>query len=164
MRVPLQLTVNGADVSVEAEPRRLLSDLLRVELGLTGTHVGCSYGACGACTVIVDGLPARSCLTLAAQVDGADVVTVEGLAGPESLSEVQAAFHQEHGLQCGFCTPGLLCSISAYLQSEPDPSPERLDEVVAGHLCRCTGYVGIRRAARRAAGLSVDLRSREAEA
>lgn len=140
-------------MSAEVEPRLLLVDLLRTRLGLTGTHVGCSYGVCGACTVIVDGEPARSCLTLAAQVDGADVRTVEGLSPSGERTELQQAFHEEHGLQCGFCTPGLLCSLTALLEQHPCPSTEHLEDVIAGHLCRCTGYAGIRRAARRAAGL-----------
>lgn len=144
----VQLTVNGALVELFVEPRTLLVDVLRDHLGLTGTHVGCAYGVCGACTVVVDGLPARSCLMLAAQADGAQVKTVEGLAGAGDMSALQEAFHNEHGLQCGFCTPGLLCSLAALQESDDDVSETQLDDVIAGHLCRCTGYAGIRRASR----------------
>ncbi len=150
----VSLQVNGRLATHRIEPRLLLVDLLRSLLGLTGTHVGCSYGVCGACTVIVDGSPARSCLLLAASVDGAEVRTVEGLADERGRNtELQQAFSDEHGLQCGFCTPGLLCSLTAFLEGDPNPTPVAIDEVIAGHLCRCTGYSGIRRAARRAAGL-----------
>jgi|TARA_B110000263_G_scaffold241073_1_gene244913 aerobic-type carbon monoxide dehydrogenase small subunit (CoxS/CutS family) len=148
----VQLTVNGAAVELFVEPRTLLVDVLRDHLGLTGTHVGCAYGVCGACTVVVDGLPVRSCLMLAAQADGAQVKTVEGLADAGDMSALQEAFHNEHGLQCGFCTPGLLCSLTALQEGDDDVSETHLDDVIAGHLCRCTGYAGIRRASRVAFG------------
>lgn len=150
----VRFTLNESPVEVEVEPRTLLVDVIRDRLGLTGTHVGCAYGVCGACTIIVDGLPARSCLMLAAQAQASTVVTVEGLAPPGEMTPLQTAFHEEHGLQCGFCTPGLLCSLAALQQSDPAASGEDVDEAISGHLCRCTGYLGIRRAAHRAFGTS----------
>ena len=152
MSSPIAMSVNGREVEVEVDARVLLVDVIRETLGLTGTHVGCFYGVCGACTVIVDGLPARSCLMLAAQADGAEIRTVEGLAGPGDLSALQEAFHLEHGLQCGFCTPGLLCSLTALAERAGDVAESDIEHAISGHLCRCTGYVGIRRAARVAAG------------
>jgi len=152
----VEITVNGRDVEIDHEPRVLLVDVLRETLGLTGTHVGCGYGVCGACTIILDGAPARSCLMLAAQAAGSDIRTVEGLGAAGSMSTLQAAFQDEHGLQCGFCTPGLLCSLTALAEATPSPSETEIDEAIAGHLCRCTGYVGIRRAARVAVGLPAD--------
>ena len=154
MMVTVWFTLNGTATEVEVEPRTLLVDVLRDRLGLTGTHVGCAYGVCGACTVVVDDVPARSCLMLAAQAQGATLVTVEGLAPPGEMTSLQHAFHEEHGLQCGFCTPGLLCSLTALQRTEPSPSAEDIDEAISGHLCRCTGYVGIRRAAHAAFGLA----------
>jgi carbon-monoxide dehydrogenase small subunit len=123
------------------EARQSLADFLREDLALTGTHVGCEHGVCGACTVLLDGAPVRSCLVLAAQVDGAEIITVEGLA-PETggLHPLQEAFWAHHGLQCGFCTPGILLSAHAFLQENPAPSEAEIREVLAGHLCRCTGY------------------------
>ncbi|WP_066716021.1 MULTISPECIES: (2Fe-2S)-binding protein [Hyphomicrobiales] len=145
-------TLNGRPVSLEAEPRLLATDALRHGLGATGTHVGCEHGVCGACTIQIDGQPARACLTLAVQLEGRDVATVEGLA-PERdrLSVMQAAFRRHHALQCGFCTAGILVSLDAYLREEPAPSEQDLREVVGGHLCRCTGYTPIIRAALEAA-------------
>jgi 2-furoyl-CoA dehydrogenase 2Fe-2S iron sulfur subunit len=145
-------TLNGRPVSLEAEPRLLATDALRHGLGATGTHVGCEHGVCGACTIQIDGQPARACLTLAVQLEGRDVATVEGLA-PERdrLSVMQAAFRRHHALQCGFCTAGILVSLDAYLRQEPAPSEQDLREVVGGHLCRCTGYTPIIRAALEAA-------------
>jgi carbon-monoxide dehydrogenase small subunit len=149
------LTVNGVARTARVPARRLLSDLLRHELRLTGTHVGCEHGVCGACTVLVDGEPVRSCLTFAVMVDGSDVTTVEGLAGPDGeLSPVQRAFRECHGLQCGFCTPGFLLLTRDLLARTPDPSDEDIAEALGGNLCRCTGYVNIVRSVRRAAELA----------
>jgi 2-furoyl-CoA dehydrogenase 2Fe-2S iron sulfur subunit len=140
----VRFTVNGREIAAEAEPRMLLTDFLRHALGLTGTHVGCEHGVCGACTVHIDGRPARACLTLAVQADGAAVRTVEGLApAPGRLSVLQEAFRRHHALQCGFCTPGMLMSLDAYLAANPDPDEPSLREYLSGHLCRCTGYVPI---------------------
>jgi 2-furoyl-CoA dehydrogenase 2Fe-2S iron sulfur subunit len=138
------LTLNGRKVAAEAEPRLLLSDFLRHTLGATGTHVGCEHGICGCCTVLIDGVAARSCLTLAVQVDGRAVTTVESLAAPDgTLNPLQQAFRANHALQCGFCTPGILMSFTDYLARNPKPSTEEIREVLSGHLCRCTGYAGI---------------------
>ncbi|MBV8097369.1 MAG: (2Fe-2S)-binding protein [Acetobacteraceae bacterium] len=143
-RHAVQFTLNGRPVICEVEPRMLLTDALRQLLGATGTHVGCEHGVCGACTVVIDSLPARACLTLAVQVEGCDIRTVEGLApSPEGLSVLQAAFRRHHALQCGFCTAGILMSIDAFLRLRPDASEPELREVVGGHLCRCTGYAPI---------------------
>ncbi|MFN3347645.1 (2Fe-2S)-binding protein [Pseudorhodoplanes sp.] len=143
-RHPVQLSVNGRTYQAEVEPRMLLSDMLRHTLGLTGTHVGCEHGVCGACTVQIDGAPARACLTLAVQADGADIRTVEGLEpAPGRLSVLQESFRRHHALQCGFCTAGILMSLDHLLRSDPAPSEETLREFLSGHLCRCTGYVPI---------------------
>ena len=151
-RHPVRFTLNGKPVSGEAEPRMLLHDFLRYALGATGTHVGCEHGVCGACTVQIDGHPARACLSLAVQVDGADLRTVEALApAPDRLSVLQEAFREHHGLQCGFCTPGILMSLDAYLRDHPDADELGVREVLSGHLCRCTGYTPIVRAALAAA-------------
>jgi aerobic carbon-monoxide dehydrogenase small subunit len=141
----VNVRVNGAEYESEVEPRMLLSDFLRHELELHGTHVGCEHGVCGCCTVLLDGDAARSCLMFAVQADGADIVTVEGLAGEGSLTPLQAAFKECHALQCGFCTPGLLVAITAYLEEtrDPRPSDEAVREAIAGNLCRCTGYQNI---------------------
>ena len=137
-------TLNGRPVEIEAEPRLLATDALRHGLGATGTHVGCEHGVCGACTILIDGAPARACLTLAVQLEGRDVSTVEGLApASDRLSILQAAFRRHHALQCGFCTAGILMSLDAYLRERPDPSESEVREVVGGHLCRCTGYAPI---------------------
>ncbi|APZ54029.1 (2Fe-2S)-binding protein [Salipiger abyssi] len=140
----IRLTLNGREVEGRASPRLLLSDFLRHELGATGTHVGCEHGVCGACTLRVDGVMARSCLMLAMQAEGAQVDTVEGLAPqPDRLSVLQAAFRRHHALQCGFCTAGILMSLDTLLRDEPDADRTRIEEVVGGHLCRCTGYAPI---------------------
>src|SRR5271169_1734493 len=140
----IALTLNGRKLTADAEPRLLLSDFLRHELGATGTHVGCEHGICGCCTVLIDGVAARSCLTLAVQVDGREVTTVESLAAADgTLNPLQQAFRNNHALQCGFCTPGILMSFTDYLGRNPKPSTEEIREVLSGHLCRCTGYAGI---------------------
>jgi len=141
-RVAFEL--NGRPVEGEAEPRMLLTDFLRHRLGMTGTHVGCEHGVCGACTVEIDGALGRACLTLAVQVDGARIRTVEGLApAPGRLSVLQEAFRRHHALQCGFCTAGILMSLDWYLRVSPDPTEGDIREFLGGHLCRCTGYVPI---------------------
>jgi 2-furoyl-CoA dehydrogenase 2Fe-2S iron sulfur subunit len=140
----VRFILNDRPVAVAAEPRALLSDALRHGLGATGTHVGCEHGVCGACTVLIDGAPARACLTLAVQAEGCDIRTVEGLApAPGQLSVLQAAFRRHHALQCGFCTAGILMSLHAFLRDCPDPSERDVAEVLSGHLCRCTGYAPI---------------------
>src|SRR5256884_5133294 len=139
----VRFEVNGKQVEVEVEPRLTLADCLRHELRLTGTHVGCEHGVCGACTVIVDGAAVRSCLMLAVQTEGAKVVTVEGLSRDDELSPLQAAFRKHHALQCGFCTPGMLTTAHALLSEEPGADRERIREVLSGNLCRCTGYISI---------------------
>ena len=149
---PLSVTVNGRRYEEEVEPRLLLSDFLRHTLGLTGTHVGCEHGVCGACTVRLDGAAVRSCLLLAVQVDGSEIQTVEGLAGNGGLTPLQAAFRQEHALQCGFCTPGILLTAEDFLERTPAPSRREVTELLSGHLCRCTGYEPIVNAILRAAG------------
>jgi len=147
--VDVQVVVNKRTYRRSVEPRLLLSDFLRHELGLTGTHVGCEHGVCGACTVLVEGQPTRSCLMFAVQADGLDITTVEGLAPDhDRLSPVQEAFWESHGLQCGFCTPGILVSTTWLLQTTPQPSESDIQEVLGGHLCRCTGYQNIARAVR----------------
>lgn len=144
--------VNGERHIREVEPRLLLSDLLRHELGLTGTHVGCEHGVCGACTVLFDGEAVRSCLMLAVQADGHAIETVEGMAtGPDELHPIQEAFRAEHALQCGFCTPGFLMTIVPFLRENPDPSDDEIRHALSGNLCRCTGYQNIVTAVRRAA-------------
>jgi aerobic carbon-monoxide dehydrogenase small subunit len=150
----VRLTVNGATRTATVPARRLLSDCIRHDLRLTGTHVGCEHGVCGACTVLLDGVPVRSCLLFAVSADGADITTVEGLAEPDgTLSAVQQAFAECHGLQCGFCTPGFLTTITAGLRAVPEPSDEQAREMVGGNLCRCTGYQNIVAAVHRAAEL-----------
>jgi 2-furoyl-CoA dehydrogenase 2Fe-2S iron sulfur subunit len=140
----IALTLNGRKLAAEAEPRLLLSDFLRQSLGATGTHVGCEHGVCGACTVLIDGVAVRSCLTLAIQAEGRDVTTVESLAGADgALNPLQQAFRNNHALQCGFCTPGILMSFTDYLARNPTPTTEQIRDVLSGHLCRCTGYAGI---------------------
>jgi carbon-monoxide dehydrogenase small subunit len=139
----VRMKVNGVAYESEVEPRTTLVDFLRGPLALTGTHVGCEHGVCGACTVLVDGRTARSCLMLAVQADGAEISTVEGLATPEGLHPIQQAFVEEHGLQCGFCTPGFLMSIVELLNENPDPSDDEIKDVLGGQICRCTGYQSI---------------------
>lgn len=137
----LVTTVNGERVEREVEARLLLSDFLRHELGLTGTHVGCEHGVCGACTVLFDGEPVRACLTLAIQADGHEVATVESLAtGPEELHPLQQAFRDQHGLQCGFCTGGILLTMVPFLEENPDPTEQEVRHALSGNICRCTGY------------------------
>ena len=151
-RHDVQLSVNGTPRALRVPARRLLSDALRHDLGLTGTHVGCEHGVCGACTVLLDGRPVRSCLLLAVSVEGQEVTTVEGLTEADgSLSPVQQAFAECHGLQCGFCTPGFLTTITAGLRDNPEPTHDEAREMVAGNLCRCTGYQNIVKAVERAA-------------
>jgi carbon-monoxide dehydrogenase small subunit len=150
--IDVVLTVNGERHELAIEPRRLLCDVLRADLGLTGTHVGCEHGVCGCCTVLVDGEPARSCLMLAASADGAEIATVESLAAPDgTLHPLQEAFRRHHGLQCGFCTPGFLMLASTVYRDAPSMSDEEIRTALGGQLCRCTGYVGIVRAVRAAA-------------
>jgi carbon-monoxide dehydrogenase small subunit len=136
----LSVTVNGTRYERAVEPRTLLSDFLRHDLGLTGTHVGCEHGVCGACTIILDRRPARSCLLFAVQVHGHEVTTVEGLGTMDNLHPIQEAFREAHGLQCGFCTPGILMTVLPFLQQNPDPSEREVREAISGNLCRCTGY------------------------
>jgi len=153
-RLPITVTVNGEARERAVEPRLLLSDFLRHELGLTGTHVGCEHGVCGACTVHVDGRAVRSCLLFAVQVHGREVATVESLATearPETLHPLQQAFREAHALQCGFCTPGFLMSLLPFLAENPDPSEREIREALSGNLCRCTGYQNIVAAVRLAA-------------
>jgi len=142
-RQRVRLTVNGREYEREVEPRMTLVDFLRHELGLTGTHVGCEHGVCGACTIIRNGEAVRSCLMLAVQADGAELRTVEGLAGADGLHPVQQAFIERHGLQCGFCTPGFLMSTVELLETTTEPSDEQIREAIGGNICRCTGYQSI---------------------
>lgn len=139
----LSLTVNGVMHHAEVEDRLSLADFLRHHIGLTGTHVGCEHGVCGACTVLVDGMSMRSCLMLAAQADGRHVTTIEGLSNPEHLTPLQEAFWKRHGLQCGFCTPGILISLHEYFESNASYDEQAIRDVLSGHLCRCTGYQNI---------------------
>jgi carbon-monoxide dehydrogenase small subunit len=137
------LSVNGQTHELSLSPRRLLSDVLREDLHLTGTHIGCEHGVCGACTVLVDGAPARACLTFAVQMEGHEVTTIESVAQNGAFSPLQQALHDEHGLQCGFCTPGIIMTFQAYLSENPDPTEAEVREVLSGNLCRCTGYQNI---------------------
>lgn len=138
--VRVTLRVNGQAYSVEVEPRMLLADVLRHTLGLTGTHVGCEQGVCGACTVLVDGEPQRSCLMFAVQAEGAEITTIEGVTPEEGMSTLQTAFQKHHGLQCGFCTPAMILTSEALLKRNPNPSEAEIREALSGNLCRCTGY------------------------
>ena len=150
--IALTVTVNGERLSRTVEARRTLADFLRDNLSLTGTHLGCEHGVCGACTVLVDGDAVRSCLMFAAQADGAEVTTIEGLSQRNGeLSPIQAAFQAEHALQCGFCTPGFVVSVHAFLAENPHPSDDEIRDALSGNLCRCTGYQGIIAAVKRAA-------------
>ena len=139
----ISLTINGAAYTETVETRFSLADVLREKLNLTGTHLGCEHGACGACTVLVDGEPVRSCLMLGVQAAGSEVTTVEGLAAGERLSPLQQEFRKHHGLQCGFCTPGFLTTLTAYLRDNPAPSEADIRNAISGNICRCTGYQGI---------------------
>jgi aerobic-type carbon monoxide dehydrogenase small subunit (CoxS/CutS family) len=140
---PISITVNGVKKALNLSSRMTLADALRDVVRLTGTHVGCEHGVCGSCTVIVDGLAVRSCLMLAVQADGCEITTVEGLADRGELSALQVSFRKHHAVQCGFCTPGILTTMHAFLKEEPDPDEERIREILSGNLCRCTGYVQI---------------------
>jgi aerobic carbon-monoxide dehydrogenase small subunit len=157
----INLSVNGTRHEVYCEPRKLLSDVLREDCRLTGTHVGCEHGVCGACTVLIDGRPARSCLTYAVQMDEAQITTIESVAQDGRLSPLQQALHECHGLQCGFCTPGIVMTFEAYLRENPDPSEAEVRDALSGNLCRCTGYQNIVRAillaAERMRGESADV-------
>ena len=139
----LDLTVNGQRYAVRVEARKLLSDVLREDCRLTGTHVGCEHGVCGACTVLIDGKPARACLVYAVQAQGHEVTTIEAVAKDGKLSRLQQALHEEHGLQCGFCTAGIVMTFEAYLKENPQPTADEVREVLSGNLCRCTGYHNI---------------------
>jgi carbon-monoxide dehydrogenase small subunit len=150
-RLSIRLTVNGRGVEREISARRSLADFLREDLGLTGTHVGCEHGVCGACTVFVDGESVRSCLLFAVQLNGATVTTIEGLTPPEGLSPLQQAFCAAHAMQCGFCTPGMIVTATELLAQNPAPSPGEIREALGGNLCMCTGYVNIVRAVTQAA-------------
>jgi len=141
--LPITLTVNGRRLTAAVEPRLTLAVFLRRKLGLTGTHLGCEHGVCGACTLIVDGAAVRSCLMFAVQADGAEIATVEALASEQELSPLQRAFRKHHALQCGFCTSGILMTMHALLTAEPNASADRIREVLSGNLCRCTGYIPI---------------------
>jgi carbon-monoxide dehydrogenase small subunit len=143
--------VNGEEHRVLAEPRKLLCDVLREDCGLTGTHVGCEHGVCGACTVLIDGRAVRSCLTYIAQVEGAAIATIEGVARDGKLSALQQALHESHGLQCGFCTPGIVLTMQAWLEENPAPTEHEVRDALSGNLCRCTGYHNIVAAVMKAA-------------
>jgi len=148
----VSIVVNGEERAATIEPRLTLADFLRERCHLTGTHLGCEHGVCGACTVLVDGKAVRSCLMLAVQAEGADITTIEGIGGTDGeLSDVQQAFRDAHGLQCGFCTPGFVVSVTAFLRDHPQPSDREIREALSGNLCRCTGYQGIINAVRLAA-------------
>lgn len=137
---PISLVVNGESFELTVPPRKLLSDVLREDLHLTGTHVGCEHGVCGACTILIDGRPARACLTYAVQMEGHELTTIEAVAEHGKLSPLQQALHEEHGLQCGFCTAGIVMTFDAYLRDNPNPSEAEVRDVLSGNLCRCTGY------------------------
>ncbi len=147
----VSMKINGAERGGDVEPRVLLVDFLRTNLRLTGTHIGCDTTSCGACTVLIDGEPVKSCTVLAVQADGRSITTVEGLAAGAALSAVQDGFHQEHGLQCGFCTPGMMLVATALLEGNPNPSEEQIRWAISGNICRCTGYMNIVKAIQHAA-------------
>jgi carbon-monoxide dehydrogenase small subunit len=147
-------TVNGAEKSVDVEPRRLLVHVLREDLSLTGTHIGCDTTSCGACTVLLDGVPVKSCTMFGVQAEGREITTVEGLAGADGPHPIQAAFKEHHGLQCGFCTPAMMLVGSALIERNPDPSDEDVRWAISGNICRCTGYMNIVKAIRAAAEAS----------
>jgi carbon-monoxide dehydrogenase small subunit len=153
--VKVTMRVNGTERSGDVEPRVLLVDFIRTNLTLTGTHIGCDTTSCGACTVLLDGEPVKSCTLLAVQVDGRDIKTVEGLAARGAgLSPIQVGFHEEHGLQCGFCTPGMMLVASALLERNPNPSDEEIRWAISGNICRCTGYMNIVKAVQHAAKMT----------
>jgi len=139
----VNLTVNGENHEVAITPRKLLSDVLREDLRLTGTHVGCEHGVCGACTILIDGAPARACLIFAIQMEGHEIETIEGVTPDSGYSPLQQALHDEHGLQCGYCTPGIIMTFEAYLKENPNPTEAEIRDVLSGNLCRCTGYQNI---------------------
>ena len=141
--VPISLVINGETHDLVVPPRKLLSDVLREDLHLTGTHVGCEHGVCGACTILVDGQPSRACLTYAVQMEGHELTTIEAVAEGDRLSPLQQALHEEHGLQCGFCTAGIVMTFEAYLRDNPQPGEAEIRDVLSGNLCRCTGYQNI---------------------
>jgi carbon-monoxide dehydrogenase small subunit len=147
------VTINGSDRSADAEPRQLLVDFIRTTLGLTGTHIGCDTTSCGVCTILVDGTPVKSCTMFAVQADGRSITTVEGLKQNGQLSNIQKAFHQEHGLQCGFCTPAMMLVGSAFLEENPNPTDEEIRWAISGNLCRCTGYMNIVKSIQAAAAM-----------
>jgi aerobic-type carbon monoxide dehydrogenase small subunit (CoxS/CutS family) len=150
-KIDVTLTVNGRERNAAVEPRLLLADFLRHALGMTGTHIGCEHGVCGACTVLLDGKTARSCLHFAVAVDGAEIETVEGIAGQDALHPIQEAFHQHHALQCGYCTPGFLMTTIEFLKRNPDPSEAEIRQALTNNICRCTGYENIVKAVAAAA-------------
>jgi carbon-monoxide dehydrogenase small subunit len=156
--IKINLSVNGSTFLVDVTPRRLLSDVLREDLSLTGTHVGCEHGVCGACTILIDGRPARSCITFAIQMERHEVTTIEAIAQDDIYSPLQQAMHEEHGLQCGFCTPGIIMTFEAYLRDNPNPSEAEIRDVLSGNICRCTGYQGIVAAVKMAAA---EIRNRQ---
>jgi carbon-monoxide dehydrogenase small subunit len=147
------VSINGTNRSAEAEPRQLLVDFIRTTLGLTGTHIGCDTTSCGVCTILVDGTPVKSCTMFAVQADGRSITTVEGLKQNGQLSNIQKAFHQEHGLQCGFCTPAMMLVGSAFLKENPDPTDDEIRWAISGNLCRCTGYMNIVKSIQAAAAM-----------
>ncbi len=160
MNRTISVVINGRSFQDEVEPRLTLADFIRDNAGLTGTHLGCEHGVCGACTVQLDGRPVRSCLMFAVQANGRRIATVEGMApNATELHPLQQAFHESHALQCGFCTPGILMTMEAFLRDEPDPTPERIRSALAGNLCRCTGYQNIITAVRLAANRSLQKES-----
>ncbi len=161
MRVTVQ--VNGQERSADVEPRVLLVDFIRTQLGLTGTHIGCDTSNCGACTILLEGEPVKSCTLLAVQADGRSIKTVEGLASGAELHPIQQGFHQEHGLQCGFCTPGMMLVGAALLERNPDPSEEEIRWAISGNICRCTGYMNIVKAIQHASRLTQAATSAPAE-
>ena len=147
----IKINVNGTERAADVEPRQLLVHVIREEFELTGTHVGCDTTSCGACTVLLDGVPIKSCTMFGVQADGRSVTTVEGLAGPDGLHPIQAAFKEEHGLQCGFCTPGMMLTGAALIEQNPDPSDDDVRWAISGQICRCTGYMNIVKAIQAAA-------------
>lgn len=151
--IDITLTVNNNSFQRNVEPRMLLSDFLRHELGLTGTHVGCEHGVCGACTVLFDGEPVRSCLMFAVQANGHEILTIEGLGTIDKLHPIQESFRQAHGVQCGFCTPGLILTLVPFLENNPNPDEEKIRKAISGNICRCTGYQHIADAVRLAADM-----------
>ena len=155
----VKINVNGTERAADVEPRQLLVHVIREEFELTGTHVGCDTTSCGACTVLLDGVPIKSCTMFGVQADGRSVTTVEGLAGPDGLHPIQAAFKEEHGLQCGFCTPGMMLTGAALIEQNPDPSDDDVRWAISGQICRCTGYMNIVKAIQAAAATKSGLSS-----